>query len=281
MKKMLHQIESRLDSFSKSEKKLAKVILEDPESIVHMATATLARKAGVSDPSVSRFAKTLECSSFPAFKVKLAQSLTRETSHVSQSIDADDDSAQIIDKLLTANSHALDFVRRHLTLRQVDKAAEMLADAKLINLFGLGASASIAHDMQHKLFRFGIPVIAYEDSIKQRMVAAASNKDTLFIVMSFTGCTQTTVDSARIAHESGAKVIAITAPGSPLSKHADLVLNAGAELEDTTTYVPMTTRTVVLTLADIIITKLALNKGQVFDDQLRHIKDSLRTTKIQ
>jgi len=281
MKKMLHQIESRLDSFSKSEKKLAKVILEDPESIVHMATATLARKAGVSDPSVSRFAKTLECSSFPAFKVKLAQSLTRETSHVSQSIDADDDSAQIIDKLLTANSHALDFVRRHLTLRQVDKAAEMLADAKLINLFGLGASASIAHDMQHKLFRFGTPVIAYEDSIKQRMVAAAADKNTLFIIMSFTGCTETTVDSARIAHEAGAKVIAITAPGSPLSRHADLVLNAGAELEDTTTYVPMTTRTVVLTLADIIITKLALNMGQVFDEQLRHIKDSLRTTKIQ
>ncbi len=281
MIKMLHQIQSQMSSFSKTEQKLATVILEDPESVVHMATAVLAKKAAVSDPSVSRFAKTMGCSSFPAFKVKLAQSLTRESSHMSPSVDADDDSAQIIDKLLTATGQALDFVRRHLSLAQVEDGAKMLGEAKLINVFGLGASASIAHDMQHKLFRFGTPVIAYEDSIKQRMVAAAANEDTLFIMISFTGCTETTVDSAKIAKAAGAKVLSITAPGSPLARHSDLALNSGAELEDTTRFVPMATRTVVLSIADILITRLALNKGQEFDEQLMQIKESLRTTKIQ
>lgn len=278
---MLLQIQSRMSSFSKTEQKLAAAILDDPESVVHMATALLATKAGVSDPSVSRFAKTMGCSSFPAFKVKLAQSLTRDSSHMSATITPDDDSAQIIDKLLTVNSQALDFVRRHLSLAQVELAAKMLGEARLINIYGLGASASIAQDMQHKLFRFGSPVIAYEDSIKQRMVAAAADEHTLFVMISFTGCTETTVDSARIAKASGAKVLAITAPGSPLARHADLVLNAGAELEDTTRYIPMATRTVVLSIADILITKLALNMGQEFDDQLLQIKESLRTTKIQ
>ena len=100
---ILSHLKEILPSLSKAESRIARAILTDPEATVNITTAQLARLAGVSDPMISRFCRTLECSSFPDFKVQLAKSLASRVSFISEAVSRGDDAARYIDKRINAN----------------------------------------------------------------------------------------------------------------------------------------------------------------------------------
>ncbi len=277
---LLMRLQRELDKLSKSERRIAEVILADPETAMHATTAEIARQAEVSDPMVSRLCRSLGCKGFPEFKVQLAQSLASDTSFVTQSVSIGDVADTYIHKLISANQAALDFLRQELDTATIERAVELLDGAKRIEIFGMGGCSSIAQDAQHKLFRLGTPTIAYEDNLKQRMAAAAADQDTLILFISFTGRTRSMIETAKTAQASGAKLIAICDPASPLPEARDLVITSGSELEDTTIYVPMQTRIMILTIIDILATGMALKRSPDIDKSLRKMKEMLEDTKV-
>jgi RpiR family carbohydrate utilization transcriptional regulator len=278
---IISQIKQTLPSFSKAEARIAQAILASPEAMVNITTADLARQADVSDPMISRFCRTLGCNSFPDFKVQLAKSLVNNVSFISEAVSPGDSAASYIEKRISANQAALEYIRGKLNPAVIEKAVDVLSNSKQIDIFGMGGSAAIAKDAQHKLFRLGIPTVAYEDNLMQRMSAAAANEGTTILIFSFTGRTQSMIEVAKIAKDSNATLIAITSPESPLAKLADITITSGDELEDTTIYVPMTTRIIILTIIDIIATGLALKKGAEIEGHLQKIKHSLDSTKVK
>ena len=169
---LLSQLNETLPSLSKAESRIAQAILADPEAMVNITTADLARLAQVSDPMISRFCRTLGCNSFPDFKVQLAASLATSVSFISEAVSPGDNAVLYIEKRISANQAALVYLRRKLQPELIDQAVKVLAASKRIEIFGMGGSAAIAHDAQHKLFRLGIPTVAHEDHLMQRMVAA-------------------------------------------------------------------------------------------------------------
>jgi len=267
-------------SLSKAEARVAEAILSDPEAVVHMTTAELARLANVSDPMISRYCRTMGCKSFPDFKIQLAKSLVRSVSFISEVVSPGDKASHYIEKRINANQAALEYIRSNLQPELIERAVELLGNSKRIEIFGMGGAAAIAKDAHHKLFRLGIPTAACEDYLMQRMTAAAADQDTTILFLSFTGRTRSMVDVARIARDSKANIIAITHPGSPLAEMADITITSGNELEDTTIYLPMTTRIVVLTVIDILVTGLALSLEPGIQDHMKKIKLSLDDTKI-
>ncbi len=277
---LIMRLKRELDNLSKSERRIAEVILADPETAVHATTAEIARQAEVSDPMVSRLCRSLGCKGFPEFKVQLAQSLASDTSFVTQSVSASDNADTYINKLIGANQSALDYLRHELSAETIERAVDLLDAAKRIEIFGMGGCSSIAHDAQHKLFRLGTPTIAYEDNLKQRMAAASADENTLILFISFTGRTRAMVETAHTAQASGAKSIAICDPTSPLAKACDLVITSGSELEDTTIYVPMQTRIMILTIIDILATGMALKRSPAIEKSLRKMKETLESTKV-
>lgn len=277
---ILSQLQHVLPSLSKAESRIAKAILSDPETVVNITTADLARRAKVSDPMISRFCRTLGCSSFPVFKVQLAKSLVNPVSFISEEVSAGDDTASYIEKRISANQAALEYIRGKLQPSVIEKAVAALVKARQIEIFGMGGSAAIAKDAQHKLFRLGTPTVSYEDHLMQRMAAASADKNTTFLLFSFTGRTQAMIDVAQIARDSGGTLIAITSPNSPLAEIADITITSGDELEDTTIYVPMTTRIIILTIIDILATGMALAQEPDVEERLQNIKHSLDSTKI-
>jgi hypothetical protein len=76
---MLEKIQSQLEHLSKSERKVAEVILAFPDQAIHSSIAALAQQAGVSEPTVNRFCRSLDTRGFPDFKLHLAQSLANGT----------------------------------------------------------------------------------------------------------------------------------------------------------------------------------------------------------
>lgn len=278
---VIAQIKYSLEAFSKAENKIASIVLDNPESIINMTTAELAGRADVSDPMISRFCKTIGYNSFPEFKVQLAQSLASKESFISEAVSGDDNARDYIEKRINANQNALEYVRNTINADQIEDAVDMLAGASEILIFGMGGSASVAQDAHHKLFRLGIPTTSHNDTLMQRMAAAGAKSSTVIVIFSVTGRTEATVDAAKIAKQAGAKLIGITQANSPLGKLLDICISSGDEIEDTTMYIPMTTRIVSLTAIDILVTGVALAQGKEGDTQLKKIKQSLSDTKLK
>lgn len=276
---LLEQIQGKLDTLNKSERKVAEAILRDPTAATRYSIAALARAADVSEPTVNRFCRGFSTSGFPDFKIQLAQSIATGTPYVSQNVRPDDDVSTFSDKIVLSTIASLDKARQALDSVAIGTAIDYLIQAKQINFFGMGGSAPVAMDAQHKFFRFNIPVIAYDDALMQRMVAAGSHTGDVIVVISYTGRTRDLVDIADAARSNGATVIGITAPNSPLSRACTVALEVTAP-EDTEVYMPMTSRIIHLMIIDILATGVTLKRGSDFQGHLKKIKDSLKPTRF-
>ncbi|STU68639.1 phosphogluconate repressor HexR, RpiR family [Klebsiella pneumoniae subsp. ozaenae] len=132
---MLEKIQSRLEHLSKSERKVAEVILATPEQAIHSSIAALALEAGVSEPTVNRFCRSLETRGFPDFKLHLAQSLAHGTLYVNRNVDEDDSVESYTGKIFESAMASLDQVHHSLDMSAVNRAVDLLTQAKKNRLF--------------------------------------------------------------------------------------------------------------------------------------------------
>ena len=272
---IVQESNSALDSLNRSERKVAEVILADPQAATRSSIAVLARAAEVSEPTVNRFCKRFNTAGFPDFKLHLAQALASGVPYVNRNVEPDDDADSYTGKIIDAAIAAMVTAKKSLDPQTINLAVDQLIQAKQIIFFGLGGSGPVAADAQHKFFRFNIPVTAYDDFLMQRMVSAASNTGDVIVVISYTGRTREIVDVAELARESGATVLGITAANSPLAETCSIVIEVDPP-EDTDVYMPMTSRMLHLTVIDILATGVTLRRGPDFLKHLKKIKDSLK-----
>ncbi|WNY84908.1 MurR/RpiR family transcriptional regulator [Cronobacter dublinensis] len=276
---MLEKIQSQLEHLSKSERKVAEVILESPSQAIHSSIATLASEAGVSEPTVNRFCRSLDTKGFPDFKLHLAQSLANGTPYVNRNVDEDDSVEAYTSKIFESAMASLDHVRQSLDMATVNRAVDMLTQAKKIAFFGLGSSAAVAHDAMNKFFRFNVPVVYSEDIVVQRMSCMNGGPDDVVVLISHTGRTKSLVELARLARDNDSLVLAITSRGSPLAREASLALLLDVP-EDTDIYMPMVSRLAQLTVIDVLATGFTLRRGAKFRDNLKRVKEALKESRF-
>ncbi|AKA39865.1 MurR/RpiR family transcriptional regulator [Yersinia ruckeri] len=275
----LEKIQNNLDLLSKSERKVAEVILASPQTAIHSSIATLAKMANVSEPTVNRFCRRLDTKGFPDFKLHLAQSLANGTPYVNRNVEEDDSVAAYTSKIFESTMASLDMVKTHLDIAAINRAVDLLTQAKKISFFGLGASAAVAHDAMNKFFRFNIPVIYFDDVVMQRMSCMNSGEGDVVVLISHTGRTKNLVEMARLARDNDATVIAITSRDTPLAAEATLPLILDVP-EDTDVYMPMVSRIAQLTLIDVLATGFTLRRGDKFRDNLKRVKEALKESRF-
>jgi RpiR family carbohydrate utilization transcriptional regulator len=268
-------IRVRADTLSPAERKVARAVLEDPEAAMQSSTAVLARKAGVSDPTVNRFCLSLGCAGFPELKLRLAQSLARGVPFVNRHVAAGDTLETYSGKIFDATTAALSRARDRIDMIELERAVDVLAAAARIAFFGVGGSGAVAVDAQHKFVRLDVPSIAQSDVVMQRMQAAGMDAGDVVVLISNTGCTIPVIENARLAASRGAKLVALTAAGSPLARICDVVI-AIDPVEDADIYIPMASRIVHLVVLDVLATGVILGRGPGFQERLARIKESLR-----
>ncbi len=276
---LLNTINSALPDLKKSEAKVAKVILEDPDAATRSSIAALASAAGVSEPSVNRFCKRFGATGFPDFKLKLAKSLVSGVRYMSRAVEMSDDIDTYPRKLFDNTINDLARAREQLPTAAIDQAVDYLAQARRIVFFGLGTSAAVAKDAEHKFFRFNVPVSTHEDPLMLRMLTTAGGPGDLFFFISHTGRTRVLVEAAELARETEAIVVSLTAPDSPLAAMSHCTIEL-ADTEDTEQYLPMTSRIVQLVILDILATGVTLRRGEDFLPHLARIKQSLQATRF-
>jgi len=263
---------------SKSAQRIAEIVLSNPRAVVEMSIATLAMLAGVSEPSVNRFCTGMGLKGFPDFKIKLAAELARREPAIARDVHVDDSIHQISDKIFDATINTLQLTRQLLDDVDVERAVEMLNSAGAIALCGMGASASVAADAQHKLMIFGTPLSSHADPIMQRMAVESLGPGDCLVCISYTGRTIAMIELAELAYSHGVPVLGITTLGSALAERCDLVLPV-AQAEDTDTYMPMSSRIAQLTVIDLLATALAVRRGPEFSKRLRALKKNVIATR--
>ena len=70
---MLRKIEAELAGMTRAERKVARAVLRNPYRLLRKSIGALAAEAGVSEPTVIRFCRALDCKGFQDFKLQLAQ----------------------------------------------------------------------------------------------------------------------------------------------------------------------------------------------------------------
>ena len=276
----LEKIQKSLDSFSKSERKVAEVILASPQTAIHSSIAPLAKMADVSEPTVNRFCRRLDTKGFPDFKLHLAQSLANGTPYVNRHVDEDDGPEAYTAKIFESSMACLDAAKSSLDIQAVNRAVDVLTQANKISFFGLGASSSVAHDALNKFFRFNIPVQCFDDILMQRMSCINSDEGDVIVLISHTGRTKSLVEIATLARENDATVISLTAKDSPLARESNLVLSMDVP-EDTDIYMPMASRLAQLVLVDVLATGFTLRRGIKFRENLKKVKESIRDSRFE
>ncbi|MBI3310582.1 MAG: MurR/RpiR family transcriptional regulator, partial [Serratia liquefaciens] len=215
---IISRITERFIELSSTEKRIAQFILDDADAVTAMPIAELARQANVSQASITRFAKTLGCRDVRDLKVKLAQSLA-----VGQRFIHEEPDLEGLQGIYETIINVLNINRRTIDEPALAKAVEWLGDARQILAIGMGGGSTIcAAEVQHRLFRLGLPVTTQSDGLLVRMMAAAVAKQDVVVALSLGGYTQEVVESAAIARQYGAKVVAITPAGTPLAAQADV-----------------------------------------------------------
>lgn len=277
---ILEKITQHKSAFSKSERKVAEVILANPQTAIHSSIATLAKMSDVSEPTVNRFCRRLDTKGFPDFKLHLAQSLANGTPYVNRHVEEQDGPEEYTKKIFESTMASLEVARQSVDIGVINRVVDLLTQAQKISFFGLGASASVAHDALNKFFRFNVPVVYFEDILMQRMSCMNSNEDDVVVLISHTGRTKSLVEIAQIARANDATVVGITSKNSPLGRECNLVLSLEVP-EDTDMYMPMASRIAQLTLIDILATGFTLRRGGKFRENLKRVKDTLRGSRFE
>lgn len=109
--------------------------------------------------------------------------------------------------------------------RVIEEAAGIIASAKSIRLFGVGASGLVAEDLQSKLIRINLNAFYSKDFHTQLVYAATLQKEDVVVLFSYSGTTGEVLEVAEAAKKRECRIIAVTQYAkSPLASYADYLL---------------------------------------------------------
>jgi RpiR family carbohydrate utilization transcriptional regulator len=278
---LLDSIRTQLDALSKSERKVALAVLENPSRTVSQNITALAKSAQVSEPTVVRFCRTLGYDGWHEFKLKLAQGLALALPGPTNEQPAQDDlAADLVNKICSRSINTLLDLRNNLNPESVQKALDILSRAKKIEFYGQGTSGFVAADAQHKFFRSGVPTVCYTDPAIHSIAAALLHEGDAVVAISQRGNNPSLVRSAKLARRGGADVIVLAPSGTPLADLATVLIPIDL-IFATDPYTPISARLAYLVVIDVLAVGLALQRGPEFRKKMQNAQKTLQEFDMQ
>jgi DNA-binding MurR/RpiR family transcriptional regulator len=260
-----------------AERRVAEAVLADVGLAVHASSATIARQAGVSEPTVTRFSRAVGCRGVRELKVRLAQSMVVGRIYIEPPPFAGTDLAQpaIWRSVFQEIRHAVALVEEQLQRADVERAAEAIAGCSRLAAFGVGGGSTLAAaEVENRFFRLGIAASHSSDPRLMRMIAATMTRKDVVIAISTTGKATEVAEAAAIAKSYGAVVVAITKPQSRVAAAADIVLGVHVP-EAPDSLKPTASRYALLAVIDLLAASTAYCKPREAQDRMRRIKYEL------
>lgn len=259
---LIDQVRRMRLQLSRAELRVADLVIARPRSVLNDPVGEIARAADVSQPTVIRFCRSMGFQGLSDFKLRLASGLTGTVPVQHSEVKHGDSVPEIAAKVLNNTVSAILRFRDNLNVAAIERATELLRNARRIELFGMGNSAVVAQDGQHKFFRFRIPTSAFPDPGVQLMAASLLGPGDVVVAISGAGRYPEILAAADAALSGGAQVIAITASQSPLARKATVCIPVDHD-EDSPDFIAMISRILHLLVIDVLAVSVALQRADL------------------
>jgi DNA-binding MurR/RpiR family transcriptional regulator len=258
---LLTHVRALTPNLAPAEQRVAAAVVHDPAGSAAKTISELAAQCRTSGTTVIRFCRAMGFPGYPELRLALAAAAhaaqVNGWDDVGNDIGPTDSLDDVIKKITNADAHAVEETGAQLSAAALGAVVDVVVAARRIDIYGVGASAFVALDLQQKLHRIGRVVHAWPDPHAALTSAALLERADVAIGISHTGTTVDTIESLAEARRQGATTVAITNfPGSPIARGADYVLTTAAR-ETTFRSGAMASRIAALTVVDCLFVAVA------------------------
>ncbi|MER5703607.1 MurR/RpiR family transcriptional regulator [Micromonospora sp. NPDC002296] len=229
-----------------TQRRIAHSLVQHATSAAYLSAAEVAELAGVSQPSVTRFAVALGHDGYPALRRRLRELTGAATGGSSGG-------GNELQRAVRAEVGNLERLAGQLAdLDRIAETGELLAASRPLPVLGLRAAAPLAAYFAYFAAKVHPDVRVLDDGgslLTDRLEQAAAAGATALLAFVLPRYPRETLDALCEARAAGLTVVAITdSPVSPATDHADVVLPAavGTDLVFDLHTAPMTLAMVVL-----------------------------------
>ncbi|WP_067597119.1 MurR/RpiR family transcriptional regulator [Nocardiopsis listeri] len=256
------RIRSLLPSLAPAEQRVAQRVIDDPERAAASSITQLAKDCATSEATVIRFCRTIDFSGYRELRLALAteagqaRGARSNIPELSSDINPDDTLVTVVQKIAYTDARAVEETGAAMDVEVLRAVIDALANARRIDIYGVGASAFVGADLQQKLHRIGLTSFAWSDAHVMLTSASLLEDTDVAIGISHSGTTIDTVQALSEAGRHGAKTVAITNFPRSAIGFADHVLTTAAR-ETTFRSGATASRLAQLTVVDCLFVGLA------------------------
>jgi DNA-binding MurR/RpiR family transcriptional regulator len=261
------QLQASYETLAPGQRRIARILLSDPESCAFWTVSDMARAAEVHESSAVRFATGLGLSGFPALVELCRRQLTEQAQligrfeRVRELAESDD----LLSAAAVADQQDIARTFGRIDEKAWSAAVTMLAKAPSIHVLGLRKCYSVAnlfayllHLVRKDVFQVGTGSASLVDELRD------VSKGDAFVAISIHRYTSDTVMAMEYAASRGLSTLALTDnAASPLAKTADHVFYI-----DTTGPMILRSVTAFTAITQALATAVAVELGTSSRDEL-------------
>ena len=275
---LLQYIKQNYDKFTDREKLIADYLLLENIKIVDMSAKEIAEATKTSAPTVVRFAKKLGFSSLNEMKIKLSISLNEKKSNGEfEYLDKDLSTRSIVNGVKSSIHSIIDETVDLISEEELDKAVELLTNAKTIYIFSVGVSSLVGLDFYYKLSRINKRCIVHEDTHLQVTSSVLMQEGDVAVVISYSGETKEVLLCAKNARENNVPVSATTTSSidNKLESFSDISLHV-PYVEKSLREGAMTSRISQLAIIDMLFLGMARSNIRDVEEKLVITREAVK-----
>ena len=229
------RILSAFPTFSKGQKKIANVIINEYDKVAYMTAAKFGKLVGVSESTVVRFATQIGYDGYGDMQ-KAVLELVKTNLTPNQRIQITKQrfgKGNVIESVMESDISKIRYTLENINIDSFHKSIDSILEAKTIYIIGARSTEPIARLLSYNLslifdnVKFINPTSTAE--VFEQMFSIGTN-DTL-IAFSFPRYSTKMVAGVKYAKSRGAKVVIVTdSEISPLAEYADYMLLAQTDM---------------------------------------------------
>ncbi|MFF5232199.1 MurR/RpiR family transcriptional regulator [Dactylosporangium sp. NPDC000521] len=228
---VLAKVRAQLPELTGALQRVAELILADPAAAARSTIVELAERSGTSPATVTRFCRALGFVGYAELRLAIAGETGRAsrtggwTMDIGREIQPTDPLERVLGQIMAADTQAMHDTASLLDLSEVERAAEAIARADRVDIYGASGSALVGGEMQFCLHRIGVAAWAWNDTHNGLASASLLKPGDVALGVSHSGQTRETIEMIAEASSRGATTIALTSfPRSALAEVADIVM---------------------------------------------------------
>jgi DNA-binding MurR/RpiR family transcriptional regulator len=228
---VLVRVREMLPEFTGALQRVAEQVLADPAAAARATIVELAERSGTSPATVTRFCRALGFDGYADLRLGIAGETGRAARtagwgvDIGREIHPEDPLDRVLHQIMAADTRAMHDTAARLDLRAIAGAADKIAAARRVDIYGTGGSALVGAELQFCLHRIGVAAWCWKDIHDGLASSATLGPRDVAIGISHSGQSRETIEILAEANSHGATAVALTSfPRSPLAEVADLVL---------------------------------------------------------